>query len=175
MTGTVHKLHLATQFIKRGDFSHRIRTRSHDQLGELAVAFNDMSANIEVLLEERVERERLEREVEIAAEVQAQLFPRSLPALTTAEVTGECRAARGVAGDYYDYVEVEPGLVAFALGDVSGKGISAALVMSNLQASLRAQVTIISERRRLVGLAHGGGGDDHGREPAARTWRRDCA
>ena len=153
VTGTVHKLHLATQFIKRGDFSHRIRTRSHDQLGELAVAFNDMSADIEALLEERVERERLEREVEIAAEVQAQLFPRSLPALTTAEVTGECRAARGVAGDYYDYVEVEPGLVAFALGDVSGKGISAALVMSNLQASLRAQVTIISERRRLVGLA----------------------
>ncbi|HEX7174540.1 MAG TPA: SpoIIE family protein phosphatase [Pyrinomonadaceae bacterium] len=153
VTGTVHKLHLATQFIKRGDFSHRIRTRSHDQLGELAAAFNDMSANIEVLLEERVERERLEREVEIAAEVQAQLFPRSLPALTTAEVTGECRAARGVAGDYYDYVEVEPGLVAFVLGDVSGKGISAALVMSNLQASLRAQVTIISERRRLVGLA----------------------
>jgi sigma-B regulation protein RsbU (phosphoserine phosphatase) len=66
-------------------------------------------------------------------------------------MTGECRAALGVAGDYYDYVEVVPGLVAFALGDVSGKGLSASLVMSNLQAALRAQVAIISERLSAAG------------------------
>jgi sigma-B regulation protein RsbU (phosphoserine phosphatase) len=150
VTGTVHKLHQATQSVKRGDFSHRIRTRSRDQLSELAVAFNEMSSEIEVLLAERVVHERLEREIEIAAEVQAQLFPRSVPALSTVEMTGECRAARGVAGDYYDYVEAAPGLVAFALGDVSGKGISASLVMSNLQATLRAQVAIISERLKIA-------------------------
>jgi sigma-B regulation protein RsbU (phosphoserine phosphatase) len=151
VTGTVHKLYRATEFIKRGDFSHRIRTGSHDQLGELAYAFNDMSADIEQLLAERVEHERLEREIEIAAEVQAQLFPRNVPSLKTVEMSGDCRAARGVAGDYYDFVEVAPGLVVFALGDVSGKGISAALVMSNLQAVLRAQATILSERLRLTG------------------------
>jgi sigma-B regulation protein RsbU (phosphoserine phosphatase) len=149
VTGTVHKLYQATEFIKRGDFSHRVRVRSRDQLGELAIAFNDMSANIESLLQERVKHERLEREVEIAAEVQAQLFPRQVPRLLGAEIVGECRAARGVAGDYYDYVEIAPGLVAFALGDVAGKGISAALVMSNLQASLRAQATILAERMRV--------------------------
>jgi sigma-B regulation protein RsbU (phosphoserine phosphatase) len=153
VTGTVHKLHRATEFIKRGDFSHRVRVRSRDQLGELAEAFNDMSANIESLLQERVKHERLEREVEIAAEVQAQLFPRKVPRLLGAEIVGECRAARGVAGDYYDYVEVAPGLVAFALGDVAGKGISAALVMSNLQASLRAQATILAERMRAASRA----------------------
>jgi serine phosphatase RsbU (regulator of sigma subunit) len=151
VTGTVHKLYRATESVKRGDFSHRIRTRSRDQLGELALAFNDMSANIEALLAERVEHERLKREVEIAHEVQAQLFPRSTPALATAGITGECRAARGVAGDYYDFVEVAPGLVAFVLGDVSGKGLSASLVMSNLQAALRAQVAIIAERLRAAG------------------------
>ncbi|MDQ1559231.1 MAG: phosphoserine phosphatase RsbU/P [Pyrinomonadaceae bacterium] len=150
VTGTVHKLYRATEFIKRGDFSHRVRVRSRDQLGELAEAFNDMSANIESLLQERVKHERLEREVEIAAEVQAQLFPRKVPRLLGAEIVGECRAARGVAGDYYDYVEIAPGLVAFALGDVAGKGISAALVMSNLQASLRAQATILAERMRAA-------------------------
>jgi sigma-B regulation protein RsbU (phosphoserine phosphatase) len=150
VTGMVHKLYVATEFIKRGDFSHRIRTRSRDQLGELAVAFNEMSANIETLLAERVEHERLEREVEIAAEVQTQLFPRRVPTLSTAEMTGECRAARGVAGDYYDYIEVAPGRVAVALGDVSGKGVSAALVMSNLQAALRAQVGIIAERVKIA-------------------------
>ncbi|HEV2708355.1 MAG TPA: SpoIIE family protein phosphatase [Pyrinomonadaceae bacterium] len=150
VTGMVHKLHVATEFIKRGDFSHRIRARSHDQLGELAVAFNEMSANIEALLAERVEHERLERELEIAAEVQAQLFPRHVPSLKTAEMTGECRAARGVAGDYYDYIEIAPGRVAVTLGDVSGKGVSAALVMSNLQAALRAQVGIIAERVKIA-------------------------
>jgi len=146
VTGTVHRLHNATKFINRGDFSHRVTVRSHDQLGELASAFNEMSSNIELLLKERVERERLQREVEIAAEVQAQLFPAFVPPLTSVELSAECRAARGVAGDYYDYVEIRPGLVAIALGDVSGKGISASLVMSNLQASLRAQSSMMAER-----------------------------
>ncbi|PYS92676.1 MAG: hypothetical protein DMF64_08350 [Acidobacteria bacterium] len=150
VTGTVHKLYRATEYIKRGDFSHRVHIRSHDQLGELAHAYNDMAANIEVLLAERVERERLEREIEIAAEVQAQLFPRAVPELASAEIAAECRAARGVAGDYYDYVEIAHGFIALALGDVSGKGLSASLVMSNLQASLRAQTTILAERLRLA-------------------------
>ncbi len=150
VTVAVHRLHRATESVKRGDFSHRVRVRSHDQLGELAEAFNEMSANIEELLRERVKHERLERELEIAAEVQAQLFPREPPRLARAELAGECRAARGVAGDYYDYVCVAPGLYAVALGDVSGKGVSAALVMSNMQAALRAQATILSERMKLA-------------------------
>jgi sigma-B regulation protein RsbU (phosphoserine phosphatase) len=167
VTGTVHRLYQATEFIKRGDFSHRVRVRSHDQLGELAGAFNEMSADIETLLEERVEREKLEREIEIAAEVQAQLFPREVPRLAGAEIAGECRAARGVAGDYYDYIELQPGLIAFALADVSGKGISAALVMSNLQASLRAQTAILAERLKLsarVAVKGAAAGDDQGFE-----------
>ncbi|MBV9957209.1 MAG: SpoIIE family protein phosphatase, partial [Acidobacteria bacterium] len=153
VTGTVHKLYRAVAYIKRGDFSHRVHVRSHDQLGELAAAFNEMSADIEVLLQERVEHERLEREVEIAAEVQARLFPGRVPELMTVELAAECRAARGVAGDYYDYVEVAPGLVALALGDVSGKGVSASLVMSNLQASLRAQTAITAERLSIAARA----------------------
>lgn len=163
VTGTVHKLYVATQYFKRGEFSHRIKVRSRDQLGELATAFNDMSANIEVLLQERVEREKLEREVEIAAEVQARLFPSQVPDLLTVEIAAECRAARGVAGDYYDYVEIAPGVVALALGDVSGKGMSASLVMANLQASMRSQAAITSERlgmaQRAVAAAANTSGD----------------
>jgi phosphoserine phosphatase RsbU/P len=162
VTGTVHRLYSAVGYIKRGDFSHRVEVRSHDQLSELAGAFNEMSSDIETLLQERVVRERLEREVEIAAEVQARLFPGVVPELTTVEIAAECRAARGVAGDYYDYIEVAPGIVALALGDVSGKGVSASLVMSNLQASLRAQTAITAERlsiaARAVAVSAGGDG-----------------
>jgi sigma-B regulation protein RsbU (phosphoserine phosphatase) len=150
VTSSVHKLYRATEYIKRGDFSYRVRVRSHDQLGELAESFNDMAANVESLLQERVLRERLEREVELAHEVQSRLFPSRVPDLLTLEAAAECRAARGVAGDYYDYVEIVPGLVAFALGDVSGKGMSASLVMSNLQATLRAQAAITSERLNIA-------------------------
>lgn len=174
VTGTVHKLYRATEYIKRGDFSHRVHVRSRDQLGELAGAFNEMSSNIETLLQERVVHERLEREVEIAAEVQARLFPGRVPDLLTVEIAAECRAARGVAGDYYDYIEVVPGLIALALGDVSGKGISASLVMSNLQASLRAQAAITAERlsiaeRAVAVSAGGGGGGGDGSKVLARV------
>ena len=161
VTGTVHKLYRAVEFIKRGDFSHRVDVRSHDQLSELATAFNEMSSDIESLLQDRVKHERLEREVEIAAEVQARLFPGVVPELMTVELAAECRAARGVAGDYYDYVEIAPGIVALALGDVSGKGVSASLVMSNLQASLRAQTAITTERLSIAAraVAASAGGD----------------
>lgn len=168
VTGTVHELHQATELIRRGEFSHRARVKSHDQLGELATAFNHMSANIELLLEERVEREKLEREVEIAAEVQAQLFPREVPHIQTGEVAAECRAARGVAGDYYDYVLISPGLMVFGLGDVSGKGISASLVMSNLQASFRAQTTLLSNGASAFASLSAAGGTDPGFSLAGR-------
>lgn len=162
VTGTVHKLYRATEYIRRGDFSHRVAVRSPDQLGELATAFNEMSSNIESLLQERVIHERLEREVEIAAEVQARLFPGRVPELMSVELAAECRAARGVAGDYYDYIQVAPGIVALALGDVSGKGVSASLVMANLQASLRAQAAITAERlsiaERAIAASTGGDG-----------------
>jgi sigma-B regulation protein RsbU (phosphoserine phosphatase) len=167
VTGAVHGLHRATGFIRRGDFSHRVEVRSRDQLGELAEAFNDMSAHIESLLDERVKRVRLEREIEIAAEVQARLFPRALPRLVGAEVAGECRAARGVAGDYYDWIEFGPAQVALVLGDVSGKGISAALLMANLQASLRAQASMLADSWSVneeTALAVG-----DGRAPAPRA------
>jgi serine phosphatase RsbU (regulator of sigma subunit) len=169
VTGTVHKLYRAVEYIKRGDFSHRVHVRSHDQLGELAAAFNEMSADIEQLLQERVERERLEREVEIAAEVQARLFPGRVPELLTVELAAECRAARGVAGDYYDYVEIAPGVVALALGDVSGKGVSASLVMSNLQASLRAQTAITAERLSIAARAVAASAGSDGSKVLARV------
>ncbi len=85
------------------------------------------------------QRERLNREVEIAGEVQERLFPQNLPDIPGLDYWGYCRPARGVGGDSYDFLQLENGTFALSIGDVSGKGIPAALLMASLQSALRAQ------------------------------------
>jgi sigma-B regulation protein RsbU (phosphoserine phosphatase) len=90
---------------------------------------------------EAARRERLNREIEIAREVQEGLFPQALPVVAGLDYAGSCRPARGVGGDYYDFLSLPGGRLGIAIGDVSGKGIPAALLMAGLQASLRGQAT----------------------------------
>jgi len=78
-------------------------------------------------------------ELEIAANVQQKLFPRKLHRLASLDYAGHCVPAREVGGDYYDFLEVADGKIGFILGDVSGKGVPAALLMANLQACFRSQ------------------------------------
>ncbi len=94
------------------------------------------------LIKQVAEQEKLKRELEIAQEVQAQLFPQILPVLPGLDYAGLCRAARGVGGDYFDFLLLEPGKLGLALGDISGKGIAAALLMAGLQAALRSYAPI---------------------------------
>jgi sigma-B regulation protein RsbU (phosphoserine phosphatase) len=91
------------------------------------------------IAEEVAQREKLNREVEIAREVQERLFPQRLPVVAGLDYCGKCRPALGVGGDYYDFLALPGGRLGIALGDVSGKGIAAALVMASLEASLRAE------------------------------------
>lgn len=90
---------------------------------------------------EIAQRERMTREVEIAREVQERLFPQKLPAIAGLDYAGHCRPALGVGGDYYDFLALPQGHLGVAIGDVSGKGIAAALMMASLQASLRGEAT----------------------------------
>jgi len=140
ITRSVADLYDATLKIKVGDFSHRIPIRTHDQLSELAGSFNSMTENIQGLIRESKEKERLESELEIAREVQSQLFPARVPHLSTLELQGLCNPARAVSGDYYDFVSIDSEWMALAIGDIAGKGISAALLMASIQSSLRAQL-----------------------------------
>jgi sigma-B regulation protein RsbU (phosphoserine phosphatase) len=139
ITYTVHKLYGATERVKKGDFSYRIGIPSSDQLSALGEAFDSMTASVERLLRESEEKLRLESELEIAREVQAQLFPRSAPEVPGLTLYGVCKAARSVSGDYYDFLELGEKRICLVLGDVSGKGISAALLMAAIQSALRAQ------------------------------------
>ena len=124
-----------------------------------------MTAQIENLVVIAKEKERLQSEVEIASEVQNQLFPRSAPAMRTIELVGVCQPARMVSGDYYDYLCLPDGNLAMAIGDVAGKGISAALLMASIQSIMRTQLAAglpLSAavgngwRRRVFDLERGG-------------------
>ena len=138
ITSAVDQLYEATKHINRADFSHRIPVQSSDQLATLANSFNLMTTSIEKLVQEQKEKQRLEGELAIAQEVQAQLYPKLITQLENLEVHGFCRPARTVSGDYYDFLALNSDKLMLAVGDISGKGISAALLMATIHSAVRA-------------------------------------
>lgn len=155
VTSAVHGLYEGTQRIGKGDFAWRIPVKGSDQLAELGNSFNNMTEQIENLVVIAKEKERLQSEVAIASDVQNQLFPRSAPTMKTIELVGVCQAARMVSGDYYDYLCLPDGNLAIAIGDVAGKGISAALLMASIQSIMRTQLAAGLARSAAVGNEHG--------------------
>jgi sigma-B regulation protein RsbU (phosphoserine phosphatase) len=147
ITRAVADLYRGTQYVQAMDFSHRVQIERRDQLGELAESFNRMTASISELIEEENKRRRLENEISIAREVQNQLFPSTLPSVPGVEIEAICKAARSVSGDYYDFIQLSPTHIAIAIADISGKGISAALLMASLQAALRSQMLLEGTER----------------------------
>jgi sigma-B regulation protein RsbU (phosphoserine phosphatase) len=140
ITGAVHELYEGTQHVKEANFSYRIPVTGSDQLAELCQSFNTMTENLGKLIVVAKEKERLESELAIAREVQNQLFPKDVPFTKTLELKGVCNPARMVSGDYYDFMALGENALAFAIGDVAGKGISAALLMATVQSSFRSQI-----------------------------------
>ena len=147
ITKAVADLYNATQYVQSGDFTHRVRIERRDQLGVLGESFNQMTGSISGLIEEQKKRQRLENEIFIAREVQNQLFPQTLPHVPGVEIEAICKAARSVSGDYYDFIQLSPTHLAIAVADISGKGISAALLMASLQAALRSQMLVEGSER----------------------------
>jgi phosphoserine phosphatase RsbU/P len=140
ITRSVDDLYQGTLQVGQGDFSHQIPVRGKHQLSELAHSFNTMTAKIHQLIDEVKKKEKLEAEMEIGREVQWGLFPKSAPELKTLQMAAICIPGRIVSGDYYDYLRLDDRSTAIALGDVSGKGVSAALLMASLQSALHAQL-----------------------------------
>lgn len=144
ITGAMQNLYNGTRQVSEGDFSHRIEVKGKDQLAAVAESFNSMTERLERLVVVEKEKERLQSEIEIAREVQNQLFPRSSPKMKTIEVFGLCQPARMVSGDYYDFLCLQDDSMALAVGDVAGKGISAALLMASIQSIMRTQLTSLT-------------------------------
>jgi len=140
ITSAVKTLHRGTRRIAEGDLDTKIVIPSEDELGDLATSFNVMAGAVKKGREEAIERERLERELETARQIQEKLLPHENPQLPGFEIVGTSLPSQQVGGDYFDFLDMGTGQLGIAIADVSGKGIPAALLMANLQASLHAQV-----------------------------------
>jgi serine phosphatase RsbU (regulator of sigma subunit)/predicted enzyme related to lactoylglutathione lyase len=93
---------------------------------------------------------RTAQEIEFAKQVQARLFPQHVPPLRTLDYSGLCIQARQVGGDYYDFLDLGRGRLGLVIGDISGKGMAAALLMANLQANLRSQCAVALDQPELL-------------------------
>jgi sigma-B regulation protein RsbU (phosphoserine phosphatase) len=133
ITSSVHELFMGTERVRQGDFTHRMKIKAQDQLGELAKSFNEMTASIEQLLQTEAEKKRLEEELRIARQIQMSLLPPGPLLVPGLEVTALCVPAREVGGDYYDFLSLGDRRVGVLIADVSGKGTSAALYMAELK------------------------------------------
>jgi sigma-B regulation protein RsbU (phosphoserine phosphatase) len=153
LTGSVHALFAGTERVRQGDFTHKIAVRSEDQLGELALSFNQMTASIEDLLRQAAEKKRLEEELRIAHEIQMSLLPQGPLVMAGLSVTALCVPAREVGGDYYDFLPLDAHRVGVLIADVSGKGTSAALYMAELKGLVLSLSEIhTSPRTMLIAL-----------------------
>ena len=131
--------------VGKGDFSVRLAVPEQDQLGTLASSFNDMTRDLEILRQQEKQNAVLERDMALAHEVQQYLYPRVTPALSGANVWGVTTPARMVSGDLYDFLSFSKSEVGFLCADVSGKGVSAALMMAHLQALAHGRLLPLDE------------------------------
>jgi serine phosphatase RsbU (regulator of sigma subunit) len=147
--------HLATltagvRRLAGGDFATRVPVRSSDEFGTLAGAFNQMAGDLERHEALMVGQERLRRELELSRLIQTEMLPRSALQSGPAEIAGISMPAREVGGDFFNYFVLPDGRLALLVGDVSGKGVSAALLMANIQATLRALLPYETDLARLA-------------------------
>jgi serine phosphatase RsbU (regulator of sigma subunit) len=150
MTRHLTSLDAGVRQLAAGNFQTRVPVRSRDEFGSLAKAFNQMAADLERHEALVVEQERLRRELELSRLIQTEMLPRAPLRLGTAEIKGISIPAREVGGDFFNYFALPDGRLALLVGDVSGKGVSAALLMANVQATLRARLPHESDLARLA-------------------------
>ena len=145
---------IAWQEIETDEFTHRAIAGALKGLDTRSAAQTALALEVARLTtaigREMAQRERLDRDLEIAREVQEHFFPQRLASVPGLDYCGRCQPAREVGGDYYDFLELSEGRLGFAIGDVSGKGIGAALMMASLEASLRGQASVGRDLAELM-------------------------
>jgi len=136
-----HRLSQGMAAIEKGDFSHRVVLKGHDQLSRLVSGFNDMASHLEASVSERAEKQALEHELQVARDLQRRLLPPADFACPGVEIAIDFHPAAAIGGDFYDLVASDPpGELTVVLADVSGHGLPTGIVMASAKASLTALV-----------------------------------
>lgn len=143
LSRAVNRLSRATEAVRRGDFSLRIAVRRKDQLGELQRSYNEMAASLEGLVAAEAQKESLEKELQVARELQQSLLPSSLTTTEAVEMASYFEPSAAIGGDYFDLLKVDDGTFVVVIADVSGHGLSAGLRMAMLKAAL---VMLVEQR-----------------------------
>jgi serine phosphatase RsbU (regulator of sigma subunit) len=138
----VNRIEKGAHAVERGDFTYRIRMRRNNQLGAMAQSFDHMTESIASLLTTVAEKERLQSEIAIAAEIQRNLLPASGPDYGGVSFSAHFEPTTSIGGDYYDVFRMGDARLAVAIGDVSGHGLSTGLVMAMVKAAM---TTLIEE------------------------------
>ncbi len=125
----IRALSQGAEIIGRGNLDHRIMIDTRDELGQLAAEFNQMTAQIKEAKEKEIESRIMEEQIEMAKEIQEGLNPTNFYEKGGVQLKGYTKAARGVGGDYFDFIDIDEDRVGALISDVSGKGIPASLIM----------------------------------------------
>ena len=123
--------------IGEGSLEDEIKIDGPEEIGEIARAFNEITAKFRVAQKNVVEQERLQKEMQVAQEIQHSLLPRIVPKISGYDIASFYRAAKEVGGDYYDFVNVDEDAIGVVVADVSGKGVPGSLVMTMIRTALR--------------------------------------
>jgi serine phosphatase RsbU (regulator of sigma subunit)/anti-sigma regulatory factor (Ser/Thr protein kinase)/transposase len=137
ITRPIQKIFAGVRALHSGDLTSKIMLDSQDEFGELASIFNEMTAKLQASQNGMVEQERLQKEMQVAQEIQHTLLPASFPDVDGYEIGALYRAAKEVGGDYYDFFWVDPTVIGIVVADVSGKGVPGSLVMTMIRTAMR--------------------------------------
>jgi HAMP domain-containing protein len=144
LSRAVNRLSRATDTVRAGDFSKRIPVRRKDQIGELQRSFNDMTGDLESLIGTAAQKELLEKELEIARDLQESLLPAEVPATERVEFSTLFEPSAVIGGDYFDILRIDDDRLAVVIADVSGHGLPSGLRMAMLKAAL---VILVEEKK----------------------------
>ena len=137
---SLDSLVVGTQKIGEGDLDYKISIKSRDEYYNLATSFNLMTDNLKSYMAEMVEKERIEHDLQTASKIQSSILPEKDPSLEGYEVISYFHPAKEVGGDYYDYLYLPNNQLGIVIGDVSGHGIAAGLLMSMAKSCLYNQI-----------------------------------
>jgi serine phosphatase RsbU (regulator of sigma subunit)/anti-sigma regulatory factor (Ser/Thr protein kinase)/transposase-like protein len=133
----IQKLTEGVMRIGEGDLSQTLPVDGADEFSEIARAFNEMTSKFKKAQENVVEQERLQKEMQVAQEIQHALLPRRFPDVEGYDISTVYRAAKDVGGDYFDFVQIDENILGIIVADVSGKGVPGSLVMTMIRTALR--------------------------------------